>query len=83
MQDPEIQIDDDSPATSEEDWDGAIMKQAGTPVGKVRTRGPGKRPRKKQIALRISPEVLAFFRATGKGWQTRMDEVLQEYVKKH
>jgi len=31
-----------------------------------------------QIAIRFSPEVLAAFRASGKGWQTRMDEALKE-----
>jgi len=31
-------------------------------------------------AVRFSPEVLAYFRATGAGWQTRMDEALREYV---
>lgn len=36
-----------------------------------------------QVAVRYSPEVLAYFRATGYGWQTRMDEVLRDYVAKH
>jgi len=35
---------------------------------------------KQQIHIRISPQVLAAFKATGKGWQTRMDAVLQEAV---
>jgi len=30
-----------------------------------------------------SPEVLSYFRATGEGWQTRMDAALQMLVKKH
>lgn len=33
--------------------------------------------------MRYSPEVLAYFRATGAGWQTRMDEALREYVSQH
>src|SRR4030065_531419 len=32
--------------------------------------------------LRLSPEVLAFFRKQGRGWQTRVDEVLSRYVKR-
>jgi len=32
------------------------------------------------IHIRISPQVLGAFKATGKGWQTRMDAVLREAV---
>ncbi|MBF0167918.1 MAG: BrnA antitoxin family protein [Alphaproteobacteria bacterium] len=46
-------------------------------------RGPG-RPRlqnpKLAIKLRLSPDVVAYFRATGKGWQTRIDETLRKAV---
>jgi len=35
------------------------------------------------INIRLSPEVAAFFKATGRGWQTRIDDVLLEYVKAH
>ena len=38
---------------------------------------------KTPISIRLSSEVVSFFKATGKGWQTRMDEVLQNYVAKH
>ena len=44
-----------------------------------RGRPPGS-ARKTQTTLRVSNEVLAYFRAGGPGWQTRMDQVLQEYV---
>lgn len=35
---------------------------------------------KQLVSVRYSPEVLAYFKATGEGWQTRMDGVLREYV---
>jgi uncharacterized protein (DUF4415 family) len=38
---------------------------------------------KKLVSVRYSPEVLAYFRATGEGWQSRMDGVLREYVTRH
>jgi uncharacterized protein (DUF4415 family) len=38
---------------------------------------------KERITLRVSREVSEFFRATGKGWQTRMNAALVEYVKTH
>ena len=48
---------------------------------------PVGRPRaavhKERISIRLSPEVTAYFRSTGKGWQTRLDEALKEYVKAH
>jgi uncharacterized protein (DUF4415 family) len=48
-----------------------------------RSRGrPPKETTKKQITLRLSPEVIAYFRKQGRGWQTRLDEVLSRYVKR-
>ncbi len=38
---------------------------------------------KERVTIRLSPEVTAYFRATGKGWQTRVDEALKEYVASH
>ena len=38
---------------------------------------------KTPISIRLSSDVVDYFKATGKGWQTRMDEVLQDYVSKH
>jgi len=35
---------------------------------------------KEQINIRLSAQVLAAFRATGKGWQTRIDDLLKEAV---
>jgi uncharacterized protein (DUF4415 family) len=35
---------------------------------------------KQQITLRIDADVLSFFRATGRRYQARMNEVLRSYV---
>lgn len=45
------------------------------PVGR-----PKAEATKERITIRLSPEVTAYFRATGKGWQTRVDEALKAYV---
>jgi len=45
-------------------------------------RGPGKKPAKQLISLRLSPEVLAFFRSTGRGWQRKIDAVLKAQIKR-
>ena len=35
---------------------------------------------KQPVSIRLSPEVVEYFKSTGKGWQTRVDEVLKAYV---
>ena len=49
------------------------------------TRGPG-RPRKpdaKQVvSLRLEPEVIAAYKALGRGWQTRMSAVVSASIKR-
>ena len=49
---------------------------------KIGVRGPQKKPTKERITIRLSPEVLRRFRATGDGWQSRMDEALQDWLSK-
>jgi uncharacterized protein (DUF4415 family) len=83
MPDAEIRHDADSPRTTVADWEGASLKQGGVVVGRVKTRGPNRRPTKEQVAVRYSPDVLAAFRATGPGWQTRMNEALRDWLKTH
>ena len=47
----------------------------------VPLRGRPKSANPKQlVSLRYSPEVLAYFKSTGDGWQSRMDGVLRDYV---
>jgi len=45
-------------------------------------RGPQKAPTKKLVSLRLSPEVIDHFKATGPGWQTRIDSTLMESIKR-
>jgi uncharacterized protein (DUF4415 family) len=45
-------------------------------------RGPQKTPTKERVSLRLSREVLAHFRATGDGWQSRIDETLKGVLKR-
>jgi uncharacterized protein (DUF4415 family) len=48
-----------------------------------RVRGRQKAPTKTPVSVRLSPEVLAHFKATGAGWQTRLDEALKLLVGSH
>ena len=38
---------------------------------------------KERITIRLSPDVVEQFRATGSGWQRRMDHALQDYLRSH
>ncbi|MFD2449465.1 BrnA antitoxin family protein [Vogesella fluminis] len=40
-------------------------------------------PTKERITIRLSPDVVSAFRATGDGWQSRIDAALQTYLKEH
>ena len=50
---------------------------------KLDVRGPQKAPTKERITIRLSPEVVQPFRATGDGWQTRLDAALKDWLKSH
>ena len=53
----------------------------------VPIRAPRGRPRSENkkllVSVRYSPEVIAYFKSTGEGWQSRMDGVLLKYVTRH
>lgn len=49
----------------------------------IRTRGPQRTPTKIPTTIRLSPEVSEAFRATGPGWQTRIDDALKDWLKTH
>ena len=53
--------------------------RAMVPMKAVRGR-PKSENRKLLVSVRYSPEVVAYFKSTGEGWQARMDGVLQQYV---
>ena len=45
-----------------------------------RGRGPQKAPTKQLVSLRIDQDILEAYRATGKGWQGRMNQTLAEHA---
>lgn len=55
----------------------AAYKARGRPVGST------KDDAKQAVTVRYSPDVLAAFRATGAGWQTRMNEALRDWLQTH
>lgn len=51
------------------------------PLRALRGRPPSEN-KKQLVSIRYSPEVLAYFKSTGEGWQSRMDGVLKDYITK-
>lgn len=59
-------------------------KQLNAMVPLKALRGRPKSANKKLlVSVRYSPEVVAYFKSTGEGWQSLMDSVLRKYVARH
>lgn len=46
-------------------------------------RGPQKTPTKVPTTIRFDADVLAALKASGKGWQTRVNEAVKDWLKTH
>ncbi len=64
--------ENERPATKEEL--ATAIKRRGRPMGSGT---------KEQVAIRFDREVIAAFRASGAGWQTRMNDALKDWLKNH
>jgi hypothetical protein len=66
------------------DWSNAIATPGGGVAATIaalrRTRGPNKKPVKEQVAIRLDQEVVSALRASGSGWQTRVNAALKEWL---
>lgn len=51
----------------------AILPKRGRPI---------KQSPKVSTTIRLNPDVIAFFKAHGRGWQTEVNEVLSKYIEK-
>lgn len=77
-------IDDENP-----EWTAEEVKRAvpfsGLPASlQAKLRGrPKAAVTKERITIRLSPDVVGAFRATGDGWQTRIDAALRDWLKSH
>jgi uncharacterized protein (DUF4415 family) len=66
------------------DWSQGTVTAGGGVAATIavirRTRGPNKRPAKEQVAIRLDPDVVGALRASGPGWQTRVNAALKEWL---
>ena len=67
-----IAVDSDARELSDEEF------KKLRPVGR-----PKAEKTKEPVSIRLSNEVTEYFRSFGKGWQTRIDDVLKDYVSTH
>jgi uncharacterized protein (DUF4415 family) len=68
MADDDIDFSD-IPRTTAEFWANGIVRKGLKPV-----------PRKDQITLRIDQDVIDFFKEQGRGYQTRINQLLRAYM---
>lgn len=80
--------DDENPAWTSKDvrearpFLEALPRKTAEAVRRYRgQRGPQKLPTKELISLRVDRDVVAMYRSTGPGWQTRANDALRAYAK--
>ena len=80
---PEL-IDDENPEWSEEMLKQSVRFDGLPETLQTKLRGrPKAAVTKERITIRLSPDVVGAFRATGDGWQTRIDAALRDWLKSH
>jgi len=83
---PTVEEDRAITAAAKTDPDAQLLtpKQLSAMVPLKALRGRPKSENKKLlVSVRYSPEVVAYFKSTGEGWQSLMDSVLRQYVARH
>ena len=76
-------IDDDSPEWTDEDFARARPLAEAMPGLMRKVRGRQKSPIKERITIRLSRDVVGRFRASGPGWQVKVDTALRDWLKRH
>ena len=83
---PTVQEDKAITAAARRDPDAqpltSAQLKAMVPIKALRGR-PRSENKKQLVSVRYSPEVIAYFKSTGEGWQSLMDSVLRRYVARH
>jgi uncharacterized protein (DUF4415 family) len=80
---PEL-IDEENPEWTDEMVKQSVRFSALPDSLQAKLRGrPKAAVTKERITIRLSQEVVERFRASGDGWQTRMDAALKDWLKTH
>jgi uncharacterized protein (DUF4415 family) len=68
---------DEIPELTDEWFERADLHEGGKLIRRGRPKSPAP---KRHINIRLSPRVLDYFKATGPGWQSRIDAALAEWI---
>lgn len=80
---PEL-IDDENPEWTDEETRRAVPFSALPESLQAKLRGrPKADVTKERITIRLSADVVERFRSSGRGWQTRMNDALKEWLESH
>lgn len=71
MKDEDIDFSD-IPRTTPEMWAKGVIRKNFKPI-----------PRKRQLTLRIDNDVIDFFKEQGRGYQTKINQLLRAYMEAH
>ena len=84
-----IATDPDNPEWTDSDFASALPARAFfspevyAQMCAMRQRGPKNKPLKVPTTIRFDADVLAALKASGKGWQTRVNQALRDWLKAH
>ena len=77
-------IDEENPEWTDEMFKQSVRLNALPESLQAKLRGrPKAAVTKERITIRLSPEVVERFRASGAGWQTRVDAALKDWLSTH
>jgi len=90
LDDFEKRVGDDAPEWTDEEWARArpatdfpeLLEALSNAKAARGQRGPQKSETKDRVGLRLDHNVVEYFRSTGPGWQSRINDILADHVKK-
>ncbi|MFZ4538666.1 BrnA antitoxin family protein [Propionivibrio sp.] len=84
--DAQCPYDPNDPSAVEAYWKNAVVSRSLPELREKlanRRRGPSRSPTKVPTTIRFDADVLAALKASGKGWQTRVNEAVKDWLKTH
>lgn len=73
-------FDDDIPELEDDFFKRAELKNGNQVIraGRPKLENP-----KEKVTIRFDAEIVDYFKSTGKGWQTRLNDAVKEWMKEH
>ena len=83
MSDKPILFDDDNPEWTDADFAKAkpVSDLTDLAAAMKKARGPQKEPTKTMVSIRLDTDLVTRLRASGRGWQSRVNDLLREAMR--